>query len=571
MPDIAYAVFSAADEGAESALFLLNRNGHIVFVNAKGRECLGCSMEELQGRGLHAFVEDGGALSAALADAGRGQPTIQRSFVIRSADGRRIEVEATVSLLERCLFEPGGFDAILLETAAEAILAVSEEGAILWANGKASSMFRYAPGELVQRVVEDLIPAGSRNAHRQHRQGFYRNPHPRPMGSGMELRGLRKDGVEFPVEVSLTHTRSMGRTVALAFISDITERMKTEARLRRSEELHRTLFWESPQPLCLFDAETHRFLMVNQAAAKLLRYNKADLEQMRVEDIRVEESDSGERAGRAAAIGGGIWRIRRKDGAVRHVESFESRIEFGDVSGMLVLLTDVTSRLEMEQEVVIAKDRYQLLAARVMQMQEDERKHLSREIHDSLGQELASVRYQLEATQRVLGEKDNGLAVAVKTCDGLLARLREIASSLRPPVLEHLNVAEAIDWLVDQYSRRTKIQFRRQIPLEFPEAPDEVKLAVFRICQESLTNISRHSRATQAVVSVTLRAEFELRIEDNGVGFLKPEAQKRSLGLLGMRERSEQIGGRLQVDSSPGVGTTVSLRVPREAFRTHDG
>ncbi|MBL8222222.1 MAG: PAS domain S-box protein, partial [Bryobacterales bacterium] len=324
---------------------------------------------------------------------------------------------------------------------------------------------------------------------------------------------------------------------------------------------------------CLFDAETHRFLMVNQAAAKLLRYNKTDLEQMRVEDIRVDAGNSGEveSEGPAAPIGGGIWRIRRKDGAVRHVESFESRIEFGDVSGMLVLLTDVTSRLEMEQEVMVAKDRYQLLAARVMQMQEDERKHLSREIHDSLGQELASVRYQLEATQRVLGEKDNGLAVAVKTCDGLLARLREIASSLRPPVLEHLNVAEAIDWLVDQYSRRTKIQFRRLIPLEFPEAPDEVKLAVFRICQESLTNISRHSRATQAVVSVTLRAEFELRIEDNGVGFLKPEAQKRSLGLLGMRERSEQIGGRLQVDSSPGAGTTVSLRVPREVFRTHDG
>jgi len=469
-------------------------------------------------------------------------------------------------LLEHCLFEPGGFDAILLETAAEAILAVSEEGVILWANGKASAMFRYAPGELVRHVVEDLIPSSTRSAHRQLRQGFYRNPHPRPMGSGMELRGLRKDGVEFPVDVSLTYTQSLGKTVALAFISDITERMKTEARLRRSEQLHRTLFWESPQPLFLFDTETHRFLMVNQAAANLLRYSNADLERMSVEDIRAEES-----LGQATSIAGEIWRIRRKDGVVRHVESFESRIEFGDVSGTLVLLTDVTGRLEMEQEVLVAKDRYQLLAARIMHMQEEERKHLSREIHDSLGQELASVRYQLEATQRMLGEKDNGLAVAVKTCDGLLARLREIASSLRPPVLEHLNVAEAIDWLVDQYCRQTGIQFRRQIPLEFPDAPDEVKLAVFRICQESLTNISRHSKATQAVVTVTLQAEFELRIEDDGRGFLMPEVHNRSLGLLGMRERSEQIGGRLHVESSLGAGTMVSLHLPREAFRIQNG
>jgi signal transduction histidine kinase len=199
-------------------------------------------------------------------------------------------------------------------------------------------------------------------------------------------------------------------------------------------------------------------------------------------------------------------------------------------------------------------------------MQEEERKHLSREIHDSLGQDLAALRYQLQAIGRTLGQDDHSLDSAVATCNTLLIRLREIASHLRPPVLDHLTAAEAVEWLVDQFAKRTRIVLRKEIPLECPPASEEVRLAIFRVCQESLTNIIRHSKAQTASVKVSIGDDFELRIDDDGSGFDSSSMRTQSLGLLGMRERSELIGGTLAIESSPGNGTSVIFRLPGRLF-----
>ncbi|MFN7934949.1 MAG: PAS domain S-box protein [Bryobacteraceae bacterium] len=569
MPEITCGLLITGPS-SEPALIVLDREECVAYVSAGIENLVGYTSAECNALQLNfLFAADSLETHTALLKQCRNGAETRRELWIQPKHNNPFPAQITYFSLESRPFEPELWDRTWMDSVAEAIVAVDDSGHIVWGNPKASSMFGYARNELVGRNIEDLVPRKYRNAHQTHRQSFSQDPTQRPMGQGMDVVALRRTGDEFPVEVSLSYIRQQGRIIALAFISDISERKRTEVKLQQSDEMHRRLFWESPQPLFVYDPLTLRFLMVNQAAAEFLGYTKDELTQMTLDDIRPpgETPRTADVVPRLPSFRAKLtWKVRRKDGVQLHVESFGNTIDLGGAMARLVLLNDVTNRIALENDLVATRDQYQSLAARIIQMQEEERKHLSREIHDSLGQELAALRYQLQALSRTLGQDDHGLHSAVTTCNTLLIRLREIASHLRPPVLDHLNAAEAVEWLVDQFARRTSIVLHKEIPLECPPAPEDVRLAIFRVCQESLTNILRHSMAQNASVKVTIGDPFELRIADDGSGFESSTMRTQSLGLLGMRERSELIGGTLDIESSPGNGTTVIFRLPGRLF-----
>jgi signal transduction histidine kinase len=212
-------------------------------------------------------------------------------------------------------------------------------------------------------------------------------------------------------------------------------------------------------------------------------------------------------------------------------------------------------------------ERRQCLSRHLLAVQEEERKRLARELHDESGQILAAIGLHLQAAKALVGASARQ---DLEECQSLLrracARVRSIALELRPTMLETAGLEAAIRWLAREHRVHAAVEVR--ISGEIGDVPSEVANGCFRAAQEALTNIVRHARAHHVSLELTQRNGFlELIVRDDGRGFEVPgtierAARRGSLGLLGMRERVQILGGKLQIDSSPGHGTRIHVTVP---------
>ncbi|MEA2560608.1 MAG: hypothetical protein QOH06_2112 [Acidobacteriota bacterium] len=217
--------------------------------------------------------------------------------------------------------------------------------------------------------------------------------------------------------------------------------------------------------------------------------------------------------------------------------------------------------------------RFRGLAKAVWKVQEDERRRLARELHDGLGQTLTALTNQLERLQGKLEDQGSGEQLAAGLADSVeMARLalndtRELSRLLRPPVLDDLGLAAALSWLARTLEQRTNLHVELTVEGIEERLDPELETLVFRLVQETLTNVLRHSGVRQAAVVVARNAGLlELRISDRGSGFDAHDAfagrEAAGSGLRGMRDRLELFDGRLELVSAPGQGTVVSAVVP---------
>jgi len=212
-----------------------------------------------------------------------------------------------------------------------------------------------------------------------------------------------------------------------------------------------------------------------------------------------------------------------------------------------------------------------LLLNKVVTAQEEERKRISHELHDQIGQLLTALLIQLQLLERDLSEpslKDR-LKVLKQLAEEISIHLHHIAWELRPPALDELGLLAALERVTEEWSKRFNIPCEFEVNGAFNgQIEPEVAIGVFRIVQESLTNIAKHARATHARVTVQQEnGELVVTVEDNGVGFKVKEVMRhpdenRRLGLLGMMERAAMLSGKLDIESKPGKGTKVQLRIP---------
>ena len=207
-----------------------------------------------------------------------------------------------------------------------------------------------------------------------------------------------------------------------------------------------------------------------------------------------------------------------------------------------------------------------VLSRRLFQIQEDERRHLARELHDQMGQALTALKIDLQATQRLEERTDivRRLDDSVAALERLLQQARQLSLELRPPLLDDLGLVPALRWYLDQQAERAglRVEFFADPALERVDAA--IETACFRVAQEALTNVVRHSRAETVSVKLHRTPEaLHLVVRDNGIGFDVMRAQQgASLGLLGMRERVTLVGGELDCKSAPGRGTEVHAFFP---------
>jgi signal transduction histidine kinase len=210
-------------------------------------------------------------------------------------------------------------------------------------------------------------------------------------------------------------------------------------------------------------------------------------------------------------------------------------------------------------------DRLRALTERVEAIREDERTQIAREVHDELGQALTALKMDIAWVMRrstASGAIADKLAEMVRSADAIIAAVRRISAALRPGILDDLGLAAAIEWQVDEFTKRTGIACELRSTLGDLVLERELATAVFRIFQEALTNIARHAQATAVRVALELeRGRLELRIEDDGVG-VPESAGTRSLGLLGMRERARRLGGECEIRRREPRGTVVRVSVP---------
>jgi PAS domain S-box-containing protein len=350
---------------------------------------------------------------------------------------------------------------------------------------------------------------------------------------------------------------------------NITERKKAEKALQQSEEKYRTLVEQANDGIFIAD-QSGKFIIVNTAGSRLSQYSKeelagmtiydiADPEELKVKPFRFEEmkSEQGARSER---------KLRKKDGTLIDIEI---NAKFLSDGRFLAFIRDITEQKKAQEEINNSYRAIRKLSSHLQNAREEERIHIAREIHDELGQQLTVLKMDISwlnkkmkaLNEPVLIEKTNEILLML---NDTVNTVRRISSDLRPGLLDDLGLAAAIEWHLQEFGKRSGINTEFVTQETEVIIPQTLKTGLFRIFQESITNIARHAEATDVVVELFIEeATISMSITDNGKGFdVTAIGRKKTLGVLGMQERTVMMGGKFRIRRNPEKGMKVEVNVP---------
>jgi PAS domain S-box-containing protein len=410
-----------------------------------------------------------------------------------------------------------------------------------------------------------------------------------------EFANKKKNGEIYWESASIVPIRDSGGVIThfLAVKEDITERKGAEEALRESEQRYKDFIsnshegvWrvglEQPIPIDLPEEESLEKLLqygyvaeCNLVCARNFSYSTTEeLVGMHLREL-ISSSDQGRLESFRSAVREG-WRPRTveyrgpdKAGSPTHFLRTEVPIV---ENGMLVhiwgITRDVSELKRVEEERQRSLDQLRALAARLQSVREEARKRVAREIHDQLGQALTAIKIDFSSLVHEWPAGENPpskrIASILKLVDEAIQAVRRIATELRPGILDDLGLVAALEWAGADFQARTGTTCRLDLPQDDIAVDPEQATAIFRIFQETLTNVARHADASE--VDVRLAKEdgnLTLEVHDNGKGIPEDKLSSgESLGILGMRERAMLLGGELTISGLPGNGTTVRVRIP---------
>ena len=434
-----------------------------------------------------------------------------------------------------------------------------EAKSIWWYNGF-QVLFGYRPDEL-----ESGIESWTNRLHPEDRERTAAGIYAVIDGGGLawsdEYRFRRKDGSYAEIfDRGYVLRDGQGRAVRMiGAMQDITRRKEAERAIRESEKRYKDLFEANPHPMWVCDLETPRFLAVNAAAVAHYGYSREEFEQMTITDLHFH-GDGPRPGNRGRPAGQGrdgveTGRHRKKDGSLIEVEITAHTLNFDGRQAAVVLAHDVTEQRRAEA------DRQQLFV-QLLQAEAEERRRIARELHDTTAQHLAAIQMNLTHLREAAGPgpETQLLTDSLKLAAQSVQEIRTLTYLLHPPMLEELGLAGALEDYAAGFAQRSGIRVEVDATGYTGRLPRELELALFRVAQESLTNVLRHSGSNHALIRLERDADqVRLEVQDSGRGL--PADAPIGVGLRGMKERLRQIDGELHIESDT-EGTTVLASVP---------
>ncbi len=451
-----------------------------------------------------------------------------------------------------------------------AIMRLDLDGRInTWSLG-GERLFGYRVSEILGEPLARLFRSSDQEIPEEQLRTAFRDGH-----FHNECQQLRKDGKLFWATTDITLLRNdAGQASGYALIiRDISERRQQQDEIRQREAQLDAFFSNAPVGLAIIDKNL-RFQRINGPFSQFNglpaqdNLGKQVQEVVRhlalqIEPIIREVANSGEPVIDFEITGPlpatpatmGWW-----------LESFFPISRDEQVVTQIGIVAQDISALKQ------AENRVRGLSARILQLRDDERRRLARDLHDSLGQNLTAVKMNTSFLARDAASMDerrrNALTESIELIDRCLQEVRTISHLLHPPMLDEVGLVPAIRWFATGFAQRSGIEVELDLPGKLRRLPTDVETAVFRVIQESLTNVHRHSGSPTAVIRLKVDPEhIHLQVIDHGRGIpphklsLHQESETIGVGLMGMRERLRQLGGQLNI-TSDGGGTVIRVIVP---------
>ncbi len=370
---------------------------------------------------------------------------------------------------------------------------------------------------------------------------------------------------------------------------EISERIKAQEALKEGEEKFRRLYIESVRAqelyrslldscadaIVVYDMEG-RVKYVSDSFTELFGWT---LDELSGQQIHYVPDSEKERTMLQIArvlekgIPGSGFETKRltRDGRLLETSLSASRYHDhdGKPAGLLVILRDITTRKQAEQILALSERQLRLLSAQLLTAQENERKRVARELHDGIGQLLTATKFRLESLQRRpefidTHIPDDTISPIIKIIQDSIEEVRRISMALRPSILDDLGICATINWFCREFSSTfSGVKVTREVDPAEDAFPQSLKTVIFRVIQEAMNNVAKHSRADSVHIKLANDSESVcLSITDNGAGISNQDwpGVRGGFGMAGMRERVESLGGVFVVESEPGKGTSVSAR-----------
>ncbi len=461
----------------------------------------------------------------------------------------------------------------LVEKAGIAIMTDDADGNITYFNREFARIFGYTKAEMKKQSWETLIHTGDlkkKISYHKKRMKGENSP------NSYELRGIQKNGNEIWLQFEITVLTEQDKIIGTRnYMWDVTDRKKILEAIENSESRFRELFnnMSSGVAVYLFDPAKKDFLFtdINRAGMRISQVkNKKDVLNRYLLECFPGAKDLGLWNAlirvRKSGIPEKLQNTHYKDDRLdQYVENFVYMLKTGE---LVAVYDDISERVLGEQNILRSYEEIRKLSQHLETIREEERKQIATELHDELGQILTAIKMDVSWIRDKMPPERKGIkkrtGSTIEIINEAIRSVQRLSMELRPRMLDDLGLMETLKAFFSEYEKWAKISINYDLPQKEPDLIPGQEISVFRIIQESLTNIARHAGATEVKLIIKERNDnLDLKIQDNGIGIPDEKVHSsESFGILNMRERIQGWGGTFEIKGITGKGTTITARLP---------